>query len=475
MLQQLLQRQLNRLGLDEEAPPDKGAWKELLERISSAYEAVDRERYLVEHSVQLASREMQELNAKLSQEHDTLVSVFRAAPVGLATADREGRILQLNRALEEVIGFTSQETIGKLLWELMPAEDVDAAQRVYGDLIAGTAATNREQRRLIAKDGHVVLADIGLTAVRDEKGQTQLVIASVEDVTAIGRLEVELRHSQRLESVGRLAAGIAHEINTPIQFVGDNVNFLAGAFEQLIALCDSYRRACEKAAGAPLSAEDLEGLKREEELADLEYIRTNVVTSIASTLDGVGRVARIVQSMKAFAHPDRGERATADLNAALRDTLTVATNELKYVATVETDFGRIPAVPCFVSDLNQVFLNLLVNAAHAIGDVVGKTGQRGVIRVRTYLEGSVVVIAISDTGTGIPETVRDRVFDPFFTTKEVGRGTGQGLALARGVVVDKHGGSLTFATEMGQGTTFFVRIPFDLSEVGDDAFEAIAR
>jgi signal transduction histidine kinase len=117
----------------------------------------------------------------------------------------------------------------------------------------------------------------------------------------------------------------------------------------------------------------------------------------------------------------------------------------------------------------------LVNAAHAIGDVVGKTGQRGVIRVRTYLEGSVVVIAISDTGTGIPETVRDRVFDPFFTTKEVGRGTGQGLALARGVVVDKHGGSLTFATEMGQGTTFFVRIPFDLSEVGDDAFEAIAR
>jgi signal transduction histidine kinase len=279
---------------------------------------------------------------------------------------------------------------------------------------------------------------------------------------------VELRHSQKLESVGRLAAGIAHEINTPIQFVGDNVNFLSGAFEQLLALCDSYKVACAKAATGRLSAEDVAGLKQNEETADIEYIRANVATSIASTLDGVGRVARIVQSMKAFAHPDRGERATADLNAALRDTLTVATNELKYVAQVETDFGKIPPVPCFVSDLNQVFLNLLVNAAHAIGDVVGKTGQRGVIRVRTYLEGSVVVIAISDTGTGIPEAVRGRIFDPFFTTKEVGKGTGQGLALARAVVVDRHGGSLIFETEMGKGTTFFVRIPFDFSEVQDE-------
>jgi signal transduction histidine kinase len=314
----------------------------------------------------------------------------------------------------------------------------------------------------------VLLADIGLTAVRNEDGQTQLVIASVEDITAQGRLEVELRHSQKLESVGRLAAGIAHEINTPIQFVGDNVNFLSGAFEQLIALCDSYRVACAKAATGPLSAEDVAGLRQDEETADIEYIRANVATSIASTLDGVGRVARIVQSMKAFAHPDRGERATADLNAALRDTLTVATNELKYVAQVETDFGKIPPVPCFVSDLNQVFLNLLVNAAHAIGDVVGKTGRLGLIRVRTYLEGSVVVIAISDTGTGIPEAVRGKIFDPFFTTKEVGKGTGQGLALARAVVVDRHGGSLIFETEMGKGTTFFVRIPFDFSEVQDE-------
>ena len=465
MPHRLLNRQLRRLGLDSGALPNEEQWKQLLEHVGRTYEASDRERYLVEHSVQLASREMQELNAKLSQEHDMLDSVFRAAPVGLTISDPAGRILQINRALEGIIGFSSQETVGKLFWELMPAEDAAGSKKAFEDLAAGMVSTLRQQRRLIVKDGRVAFAEIVLSTVLDDQGQIQMVIASVEDVTGRIGLEVELRHAQKLESVGRLAAGIAHEINTPIQFVGDNVNFLSGSFEQLLGLCDSYRKACAKASVSPLSAEEHADLKREEEQADFEYIRANVPASIASTIDGVGRVARIVQSMKAFAHPDRGERATADLNAALRDTLTVATNELKYLAKVETEFGKIPPVPCFVSDLNQVFLNLLINAAHAIGDVVGKTGQRGVIRVRTYQEGSIVVIAISDTGTGIPEAVRGRIFDPFFTTKDVGRGTGQGLALARAVVGEQHGGSLTFETEMGKGTTFFVRIPFDFMEV----------
>jgi PAS domain S-box-containing protein len=467
MLHRLLQLQFRQLGLDEETPPSKQAWQPFVDQIGRAYQAIERERDLVEQSAELASHEVQELNAKLSQERDKFTSVFGAAPTGLAIVDREGRILDVNNAHEDVFGFSSREEVGRLFWELVMPEETALTQSLFADLISGAASTGQRHVRVIAKDGHVMLANIGLTAVRYHEGRTDFVLASVVDVTAHDQLEIELRHSQKLESVGRLAAGIAHEINTPIQFVGDNVSFLSGAFGQLIALCDIYRTACAKAAGAPLSAEDLEGLKREEELADLEYLRTNVVTSIASTLDGVGRVARIVKSMKAFAHPDRGERATADLNAALRDTLTVATNELKYVAKVETDFGKIPAVPCFVSDLNQVFLNLLVNAAHAIGDVVGQTGQCGVIRVRTYLEGSVVVIAISDTGTGIPETVRGRIFDPFFTTKEIGKGTGQGLALARAMVVDQHGGSLTFETEMGKGTTFFVRIPFDFTEVQD--------
>jgi signal transduction histidine kinase len=172
--------------------------------------------------------------------------------------------------------------------------------------------------------------------------------------------------------------------------------------------------------------------------------------------------------MKDFAHPESKEMAATDLNKALLSTLTVARNELKYVADVETDLGDLPLVVCNISDLNQVFLNLLVNAAHAIGEIVKGTGKRGKIRVRTVAEGKTVLITITDTGCGIPEGIRTKVFDPFFTTKEVGRGTGQGLAIARSVVVERHKGSLTFESEVGQGTTFCIRLPVDSGEHSEE-------
>jgi signal transduction histidine kinase len=172
--------------------------------------------------------------------------------------------------------------------------------------------------------------------------------------------------------------------------------------------------------------------------------------------------------MKDFAHPESKEKAAADLNKALLSTLTVARNELKYVADVETDLGNLPLVVCNISDLNQVFLNLLVNSAHAIGEVVKGTGEKGKIRVRTVAEGKTVLVTITDTGCGIPEGIRSKVFDPFFTTKEVGRGTGQGLAIARSVVVERHKGTLTFESEVGKGTTFYVRLPVDSGELSEE-------
>jgi PAS domain S-box-containing protein len=454
-----LARQLRRLFLQRESPPSPEAWREMVDWVSNTYAAFDRERYLTEHSIQLASSEMQELNAKLSVERDKLKNIFRSAPVAMGTLDPRGGIIDVNCALEALFGYSREELRGKTYLGFLSAEDVAESRAAYVELVEGTRHDNQTQRRVVAKDGRSLLVDIGLTAVRDNDGIAQLLIITVEDVTERDRLEIELRHSQKLESVGRLAAGIAHEINTPIQFIGDNVNFLSGAFDQLLALCASYQTVCKRAAPGQVSAEDLARIKHDEELADLEYLQANIPASILSTIDGVGRVAKIVHSMKAFAHPDRDEKEPSDLNLALRNTLTVATNELKYVATVETEFGDLPMVPCFLSDLNQVFLNLLVNAAHAIGDVVSKGGPRGVIRVRTYCEQDHAVVAISDTGTGIPESVQSRIFDPFFTTKEVGKGTGQGLALARSVIVDEHGGTLTFTTEVGKGATFFIRIP----------------
>lgn len=264
---------------------------------------------------------------------------------------------------------------------------------------------------------------------------------------------MELRQAQKLESVGRLASGIAHEINTPLQFVGDNVRFLQDSFRTIEELLTRLRAFCER-SGAAFAAE----LQRLEAEIDTGYVLREIPEALAQTRDGVERVVTIVRAMKEFAHPDTRDQILADLNKALLNTLTVARNELKYVADVETDFGELPMVVCSVSDLNQVFLNLLVNAAHAIADVFKQSGQKGKIRVRTEVQGNQVLISIADNGAGIPEGIRERIFDPFFTTKEVGRGTGQGLAIARSVV-ERHKGSLTFQSEVGRGTTFFLSLP----------------
>jgi signal transduction histidine kinase len=267
----------------------------------------------------------------------------------------------------------------------------------------------------------------------------------------------ELEQAQKLEAVGRLASGIAHEINTPIQFVGDNVRFLQESFHSLAEVIRAYR---DMAAGAERGGRvELTAVREAEEKADLDYLTAEVPRAIAQTLDGVERVADIVRAMKDFAHPGQTEPVASDLNEGIRSTLTVARNELKYVADVVTDLQELPLVVCQPGDLNQVFLNLFVNAAHAIEDRYGRGDARGTINVSTRREGDSVIVSVADDGCGIPEDAQHKVFEQFFTTKEVGRGTGQGLAFARSVVVDRHGGSLTFESQEGAGCTFYVRLP----------------
>jgi predicted ATPase/signal transduction histidine kinase/GAF domain-containing protein len=283
------------------------------------------------------------------------------------------------------------------------------------------------------------------------------------DVTERWRLESELAQAQKLESVGRLAAGVAHEINTPIQFVSDSVNFVRGAMTDLFQVLKGYQElpALLREAGAlpPAAQAAVDAAVEAEEENDVAYLVENAPVALDRALEGLERVAAIVRAMKQFAHPDRKEKSPVDLNQALQSTLTIARSEYKYVADLETDFGDIPLVLCHAGEINQAVLNIVVNAAHAIADAVKDTDQRGKITVRTRRQGTQVEIAIGDTGRGIPEAIRQRVFDPFFTTKEVGRGTGQGLAIARNVITDKHGGTLTFDTASGLGTTFFIRLP----------------
>jgi signal transduction histidine kinase len=280
-----------------------------------------------------------------------------------------------------------------------------------------------------------------------------------EEMRRRENVELALRQSQKLESVGRLASGIAHEINTPIQYVSDNIHFVQNAMKDLTSLVEQYRVIYQLVLEGKPFLEAAARAAEAENAVDLPFLCQDVPRALESSLEGLGRVSVIVRSMKNFAHPDQKEKNAVDLNAAILSTLTIASSEYKYVAEVVTDLAELPPVTCYGGDLNQAILNLIVNSAHAIADVVEGTDVRGLITVRTRNLGDTVLISISDTGGGIKPEIRDHIFDPFFTTKEVGRGTGQGLAIARSVVVQKHGGELTFETVMGKGSTFFIRLP----------------
>jgi signal transduction histidine kinase len=271
------------------------------------------------------------------------------------------------------------------------------------------------------------------------------------------RLDLERRVSHRLEAVGQLAAGVAHEINTPLQFVGDSVSFLKEAVEELLALTDHYHDVLCIEPPIPQADRQREMLEAEED-ADLEYLRERIPAAFDRTIDGISRVRSIVQAMKRFSHPASADVAPADLNDALETTLAVCRNEYKYVAEVTVELGHLPSVTCNIGELNQVFLNLIVNAAQAIEEKVTGTSERGEIRISTRLDGRDAVIEISDDGPGIPEQLLERIYEPFFTTKEVGKGSGQGLALARSII-ERHSGALGCASRAGEGTTFTIRLP----------------
>jgi len=280
------------------------------------------------------------------------------------------------------------------------------------------------------------------------------------------QLELDRRVSHRLEAVGQLASGIAHEINTPLQFVGDSVTFLKAAVDELLGLTALYRETLY--ADAPIPVEDRRRTMREaEERAEVDYLCERIPVAFARTADGIARVRSIVQAMKRFSHASSTESAPADINEAIETTLAVSRNEYKYVARVALELGELPSVTCNIGELNQVFLNLIINAAQALEEKVDENGELGVIRISTRVDGAEALITIADDGPGIPPELQDRIYEPFFTTKRVGKGTGQGLALAR-TTIERHGGTLRCVSEPGQGATFTIRLPLERtsSEIG---------
>ena len=372
--------------------------------------------------------------------------------------DADGHIVYANHALCTATHHSRDELIGLSIWDVSPPLSKEHWEKLWQQLKMGRSMTFESQ--LQAKTGDVVHVEINANYLKFD-GQ-EYCFTFARDISERRTLESQLRQAQKLEGIGHLAAGIAHEINTPTQFVTDNLTFMQDSWKSTHELLESYRTTIRE-FGTAIPATALAALKEAEQRCDVDFIATEVPRAIDQSLDGARRVAKIVRAMKEFSHPDSAEKTAADLNRAIESTITVARNEWKYVAELVTDFDdSMPAVVCYPGDINQVVLNLVVNAAHAIKSRV-QEGEKGRITVRTRNRGESVEVSVEDTGTGIPAAIQGKVFDPFFTTKEVGKGTGQGLSFSYTVIVKKHGGKIWFETEVDKGTTFFFTVPINMA------------
>ncbi len=385
--------------------------------------------------------------------------IYDAVPSGLLVLDGDGLIQSANASSLSLLGYERDELVGRPVYEVFPSDgsfSMSQLERLMPD-----RPPLRTRGSLRARNGSMIPVLIGALALLNDDEELDGAVVSFLEIPQRSITSDELSHAHQLESVGKVTAGIAHEINTPVQFIGDSMTFLDSAFTDLSQLLSKYKEMRDAAEAGFVSTALIADVKTTEEEIDLEFLEEEIPKSIKRTLDGAYRVGEMTRAVKEFTYPDQNEKVAVDLNAALQNALIIARNEYKYVADLETDLGDLPPVFCLIGHLNQVFLNIVVNAANAIAAPCNEDSRKGKILIQTRSEGDNVLISISDTGCGIPEEIRDRIFDAFFTTKAAGKGTGQGLAIARSIVVDKHFGTLDMDTQVGHGTTFFIRLPVD--------------
>ncbi len=378
--------------------------------------------------------------------------------------DYDGRIIDWGNKAEELFGWKSDEVYCESISKLLKlTRDSDETIEHWLSSLSSQSTGQRREMIAIVSDGRELPVEVSISSVNLDGFHFFNVF--VHDITNRRNLQTQLGHAQKMESVGHLAAGIAHEINTPTQYVGDNARFMLDSFGDIKTLLGKFDELLQAAKRGTITDDIIAKLETEIANADIEYLLEEIPNAIEQSLEGVGRIATIVRAMKTFSHPGEKEKADIDIHQAIDSAITISRNEWKYVAEVETDFSDdMPLVNCQAGDVNQVFLNLIVNAAHAIGDVIGTSGgELGKITIATRAVDNWAELRFTDTGTGIAEENRSSLYDAFFTTKEVGKGTGQGLAIAHSIIVDLHDGTLDFETEVGKGTTFIVRLPLNVA------------
>ncbi len=412
-------------------------------------------------------------------------------PLPVFEVDPQGCFTFVNRTALTALGYEEADIAGGLTlsdlidrqerWQL----DARLKKMLHGEMRA------REEYTIVRKDGTTFSAILSSSSILQEKQVVGIrgVIVDISDrkraeqmfremneeledrverrtselndtLRKLQESQSQLVQAQKLEAIGQLAAGIAHEINTPAQFVGDNTRFVTECFDDLMAVLSAQGDLVKSCEDQGLMAEAIGKIKELEEEKDLDFIREEAPAALEQSLEGLGRIAHIVLAMREFSHPGERHKTPSSINKTIETTVTVSRNEWKYVAEIDLDLAEnLSPVECHPNEIGQIWLNLIVNASHAIGDVVEGTEDKGRIGIRTYGDDDQVTIEVSDTGAGIPEDIRNRIYEPFFTTKEVGTGSGQGLAFVYDIVVNKHGGTIECDTGEGKGTTFLIRLP----------------
>lgn len=417
---------------------------------------------------------MHHLQLVLRNEQLLLNALFTTLPEAVYFKDQQSRFIRGSAGLARKLGASGPEIlVGQTDADYFSAEHAQQALADEQKIMTTAEPMLDVEEKETFSDGRVTWVSTSKFPLRDWRGAIVGTFGISRDITARKladaerqRMEQQLFLAQKMESIGRLAAGVAHEINTPTQFIADNNHFLLGAFGRMASVIQSYRALHDQATGHPELAAAVQAVVECEKDAELDYLLSEIPSTLEQTSDGISRVARIVRSLREFSHPGTPEKCPANLNHAIETAIAVSRHEWKLVADVIAELDcDLPPVPCVLDQFNQVILNLIVNAAQAIADVVAvHPGERGRITLRTRCEDTWAVIEIADTGTGIPDDACRHIFEPFFTTKAPGVGTGQGLALVHTVVVKNHHGTVEFTTETGRGTTFRLRLPIQSPE-----------
>ncbi len=419
--------------------------------------------FLIEQSAYLVSIAIDRKLAQeeLAHERFLLKALMDNVPDHVYFKDCDNRFILINKAFAKSLGLDDPANVqGKTDFDLFTEEHAQQAYKDEQDIIRSNQPLTIEEKEtwpdkpdtwvsttkipLRDEKGNVV-GTFGVSRTITERRQVDARIQSqILELTALnnklGEAQSQLLHSEKMAAIGQLAAGVAHEINNPIGFVNSNLASLRTYAGQLLSVINAYEQGVAEKIGQARQA------------ADLDFLREDLPALLSESQEGLDRVTKIVQALKDFSRVDDTGRQLADLNAAMESTLNVVWNELKYKAELIRELGDLPKVDCIPAQINQVFTNLLVNAAQAIP-------VRGKIFVRSRLDGDTVCFEIEDTGQGMSEEVRRRIFEPFFTTKPVGKGTGLGLSISYDIVVKKHGGRLEVTSEPGKGTCFLIALP----------------